>query len=62
LAQNLIGLRLDKAKTRAVAHEAAATLEPDSDIHASSAYRRHLAGVLAKRVLQSAYDNARAAR
>ena len=59
LAQSLIGHRLDKTKSRAVAQEAAAALEPDSDIHASAAYRRHLAGVLAARVLLEAYDTAR---
>jgi CO/xanthine dehydrogenase FAD-binding subunit len=60
LAQSLLGLRLDKAKARAVAQEAAAALEPDSDIHASAAYRRHLATVLMTRVLQQAHDAARA--
>jgi CO/xanthine dehydrogenase FAD-binding subunit len=60
LAQSLIGHRLDKQNARAVAHEAAATLEPDSDVHASAAYRRHLAGVLVSRVLLEAYDTARA--
>jgi CO/xanthine dehydrogenase FAD-binding subunit len=60
LAQSVVGHRLDKTKARAVAQEAAATLEPDSDIHASSAYRRHLAGVLASRVLLEAYETARA--
>jgi CO/xanthine dehydrogenase FAD-binding subunit len=59
LAQSLIGHRLDRPKARAVAQEAAATLEPDSDIHASAAYRRHLAGVLVTRVLLEAYDAAR---
>jgi CO/xanthine dehydrogenase FAD-binding subunit len=59
LAHSLVGLRLDKAKARAAAQEAAAALEPDSDIHASAAYRRHLAGVLAARVLLEAYDAAR---
>jgi len=59
LARSLVGHRMDQAKARAVAHEAAATLEPDSDIHASTAYRRHLAGVLMTRVLQQAYDAAR---
>jgi CO/xanthine dehydrogenase FAD-binding subunit len=42
-----------------MAQEAAAALEPDSDIHASAAYRRHLAGVLLSRVLLQAYDAAR---
>ena len=59
LAHSLVGHRLDKAKAVAVAQEAAATLEPDSDIHASAAYRLHLAGVLAARVLLDAYDTAR---
>ena len=59
LAQSLVGQNLDRAKTRAVAQEAATTLEPESDIHASAAYRRHLAGVLVSRVLLGAYDAAR---
>jgi CO/xanthine dehydrogenase FAD-binding subunit len=59
LAQSLVGDRLDKTKARAVAQEAAAALEPESDIHASAAYRRHLAGVLVSRVLLQAYDDAR---
>ena len=59
LARHLVGHRVDKAKARAVAQEAAVTLEPDSDIHASAAYRQHLAGVLMTRVLQQAYDAAR---
>jgi CO/xanthine dehydrogenase FAD-binding subunit len=59
LARRLVGHRLDQAQARAVAREAAATLEPESDTHASAAYRRHLAGVLATRVLQQAYDAAR---
>jgi CO/xanthine dehydrogenase FAD-binding subunit len=59
LARSLVGHLLDKTKSRAVAQEAAAALEPDSDIHASAAYRRHLASVLVTRVLQQAYDAAR---
>jgi len=59
LAQSLIGHGLDKTKSRAVAQAAAAALEPDSDTHASAAYRRHLAGVLLSRVLLEAYDTAR---
>ena len=53
LARRLVGNRLDKAVLRDVAHEAAAALEPGSDTHASADYRRHLAGVLTTRVLQS---------
>jgi CO/xanthine dehydrogenase FAD-binding subunit len=59
LARHLVGQRLDNAKARATAQEAAAALEPESDIHASAAYRRHLAGVLVSRVLLEAYDAAR---
>jgi CO/xanthine dehydrogenase FAD-binding subunit len=60
LAQRLVSTRLDKATLREITHDAAAALEPGHDIHASADYRRHLAGVLATRVLQSAYDAARA--
>jgi CO/xanthine dehydrogenase FAD-binding subunit len=60
LAQRLVGARLDKTTLRDVAHDAVAALEPGSDTHASADYRRHLAGVLVTRVLQSAYDTARA--
>jgi len=34
-------------------------IDPGSDIHASAAYRRHLAGVLARRALEQASDRAR---
>jgi CO/xanthine dehydrogenase FAD-binding subunit len=60
LAQRLVGTHLDREALREVAHDAAAALEAGSDTHASADYRRHLASVLAARVLQSAYDNARA--
>lgn len=59
LAQRLVGTRLEQETLRDVAHEAAAALEPGSDTHASTDYRRHLAGVLIGRVLQSAYETAR---
>ncbi len=62
LAQRLVGTRLEKEILRDVAHDAAATLEPGSDTHASAGYRRHLAGVLVTRVLQSAYADARTVR
>ena len=62
LAQRLVGTRLEKETLRAVAHDAVATIEPGTDTHASADYRRHLAGVLIRRVLQSAYDDARTVR
>jgi CO/xanthine dehydrogenase FAD-binding subunit len=62
LARRLVGNILNKAMLRDVAQEAAAALEPGADTHASAAYRRHLAGVLVTRVLQSASDAARTAR
>jgi CO/xanthine dehydrogenase FAD-binding subunit len=62
LAQRLVGSRLDQTLIHGVAQDAATALEPGSDTHASAAYRRHLAAVLTRRVLQSAYDSARTAR
>ncbi|MGB8755398.1 MAG: hypothetical protein WCD26_07215 [Pseudolabrys sp.] len=35
-----------------------AAIEPDSDLHASSDYRRHLAGVLAGRAVSAAWRSA----
>jgi carbon-monoxide dehydrogenase medium subunit len=43
---------------RAAAAEAESRLEPDADIHASSEFRRHLAGVLTQRALRRAYERA----
>jgi CO/xanthine dehydrogenase FAD-binding subunit len=62
LAQRLLGSRPDDAMLRDVAQSAATALDPEPDIHASAAYRRHLAGVLVMRALKSAYDGARAVR
>ena len=62
LARRLVGNRPDKSLLEAVARDAAAALEPESDTHASAAYRRHLAGVLVTRALQSACDAAGAVR
>jgi CO/xanthine dehydrogenase FAD-binding subunit len=62
LARRLVGTTLNKAVLHDVAQEAATALEPEADIHASAAYRRHLAAVLVTRVLQSAFDAARTAR
>jgi len=59
LAERLVGARLDDDLVQSVAQETAKGLEPGSDLHASAAYRRHLAAVLAARVLRAARDAAR---
>ena len=45
---------IDAAAAAAVAHD----IDPTSDLHASSAYRRQLAAVLTRRVLARAFDDA----
>jgi CO/xanthine dehydrogenase FAD-binding subunit len=62
LAARFIGTRFEDAVVQSVAHDAAAMLDPGGDTHASAQYRRHLAEVLAARVLRSAYEDARARR
>jgi 2-furoyl-CoA dehydrogenase FAD binding subunit len=42
-----------------VADAAAAETEPSNDLHASAEYRRHLARVLAARVLRAAHEKAK---
>ncbi|MEK7944642.1 FAD binding domain-containing protein [Pigmentiphaga sp. YJ18] len=58
LAQRLEGQRLDDDLLRGVAEDAAAACEPGSDLHATAEYRRHLAAVLAARVLRQAAQSA----
>jgi CO/xanthine dehydrogenase FAD-binding subunit len=50
----LEGRTLNEHVLRDVSSIVAGRLEPDSDIHASAAYRKHLAGVLALRALTTA--------
>lgn len=50
----LAGQRPDLERLRRAATEMPDALEPEGDIHASAAYRRHLAGVLAGRALARA--------
>ena len=59
LAARLHGTRLDDAALMEVARDAATELDPGSDMHASTGYRRHLAAVLAARALRAAYAEAR---
>jgi aerobic carbon-monoxide dehydrogenase medium subunit len=44
---------------RAAADRASHDIDPPGDIHASAAYRRHLAGVLTRRALTRAFERAR---
>jgi len=58
LAARLAGRRPDDALIESLAREAAQEIAPWSDPHASAAYRRHLAAVLAARALQAACSEA----
>ena len=59
-AEVLVGQVPTPEAIRAAAETAASTdIDPSSDIHASAEYRRHLAGVLARRTLTQAFERAR---
>ena len=55
----LKGRRIDSALLGELSRVVAEELEPDSDIHASAAYRKEVGGVLVRRGLQSALANAK---
>jgi carbon-monoxide dehydrogenase medium subunit len=59
--QQLEGARPHPGLFAEAAARAAADLEPHDDLHASAAYRRHVAGVLVARVLRTAAERAREA-
>ena len=54
----LSGQRVDAALVRAAAEAVAHDIQPTSDVHATAAYRRHLAGVLTGRALRRALQRA----
>jgi carbon-monoxide dehydrogenase medium subunit len=56
----LAGARIDAATTRRVIDAVRAAAEPQTDLHASSDYRRHLVGALAERALAAAWQRAQA--
>ena len=58
LAARLTGTRMESDAVQSIAHEAAAQFDPGGDLHASAAYRTHLAAVLAARTLRAAYEQA----
>lgn len=57
---SLAGRVLDESTIAEVARLAAADLDPPSDVHATGAYRKHIAAVLASRTLTVANARARA--
>jgi carbon-monoxide dehydrogenase medium subunit len=57
-ADILVGHVPDEARIAEVARAASAGVEPESDIHASAAFRRHLSGVLSRRALYKAVERA----
>ncbi len=58
----LAGATPGAAAARAAGEAAAAEADPHGDIHASADYRRQLIGVLVRRVLETAFERAAAAR
>jgi CO/xanthine dehydrogenase FAD-binding subunit len=54
-AQSLIGSRLDAAAIKHAAELAMAALDPPGNSHADPSYQRHLAGVLTRRALATAW-------
>ena len=58
VAAGLVGQVLDEAALEQAAAAVARAVEPDPDLHASAEYRRHLAGVLMRRALARALDEA----
>jgi CO/xanthine dehydrogenase FAD-binding subunit len=54
----LIGYRLDQGVGDDVIDAIRAVAEPDTDLHASADYRRHLVGVLARKALLTAWKRA----
>jgi carbon-monoxide dehydrogenase medium subunit len=54
----LAGSPPEPARTQAAIDALRGAIEPDTDVHATAAYRRHLAGVLLDRALTLAYARA----
>jgi CO/xanthine dehydrogenase FAD-binding subunit len=59
IAKRLTGTKLENDAVTDAAHAAAAAMDFYADLHASAEYRRHLASILAARVLRSAHEQAR---
>ncbi len=59
-AERLVGTKLDDEAIDAAASDASKKTDPGADLHATKEYRRHLARVLAARVLREAREQAMA--
>jgi carbon-monoxide dehydrogenase medium subunit len=57
----LVGQRLDDGVGRELIEAVRAASDPQTDLHASADYRRHLVGVLAGRALEAAWQRAKVA-
>ena len=57
--QGLVGTRLEGKALAAAAARVSEAIAPESDIHASADYRRHVAGVLTRRAFERAARGAR---
>ncbi len=55
----LAGSTLDAVAITAAADEVRSAVDPGEDVHGSSSYRRHLAGVMTERALEQAMTRAR---
>ena len=55
----LTGQRCDETAIAAAVDAIRAAVEPNTDLHASAEYRRHLVGVLAQQALAKAWDRSR---
>jgi carbon-monoxide dehydrogenase medium subunit len=58
--QLLVGTRAEPEPLRAAADAVRSAIEPDADVHGTSAYRKRLAGVLVERAVARAVAHARA--
>jgi len=58
--QALLGSRADEAAIQSAGRAAMREVEPESDLHASAAYRRRIAGVMTARAVARAVERAKA--
>ena len=58
-AKAVVGVKPTPSSFEEAGKRVSAALSPDSDIHASAEYRKHVGGVLTRRALARAFDRAR---